>query len=156
MAFHPFKIYKVFDAFGTGAYGSGSSGHPVVRPQVLSSEISVGHETRILVKWDTAMHGTIDVRFGISITIDGAAPIIPSNVSFSGDYMSLAIVSPIMAGQVVTWSYDTSNATEKLESVAGVEAENGTHSVNNMLTAKITADSTAVSADSTQHTADEG
>jgi len=116
--------------FGTAKGGSG--GAPVPTPKVVSSKIYANNDGRILVEWDTDMKGTADIRFAISIVIDGAAAIVPNAVTFSDKFMTLS--DTLAAGQVVTWTYDDQNATEKLSTKVGdVEADNQTYTVENLL-----------------------
>ena len=113
-------------------------------PKVISSEIYANNSHRILVKWDTPMKGTTDVRFAINIIIDGKAPIVPNAVTFNGEWMTLS--DNFKAGQVITWAYDDQNATEQLDTATGnVEADNQTYGVLNKLVATASAYDSAFS-----------
>ena len=107
-----------------------SNGAVAPGPSVVSSTIYANNHGRILVKWDTEMKGTPDVRFAIIIVIDGGSPIVPNAVTFTGNFMTLS--DHFAAGQVITWKYDPTNATERLSTKAGdIEAGSGVHMVTN-------------------------
>ena len=101
-------------------------------PKVLSSKIYANNSHRILVEWDTEMKGSADIRFAISIIVNGAQPIVPNAVTFNKKYMTLS--DNFKAGDVITWAYDDQNSTELLSTKVGdVEADNQTYGVTNTL-----------------------
>ena len=118
---------------GSVVDNSGSITTPTVPvPKVLSSKIYANNDKRILVEWDTEMKGSADIRFAISIIVDGAQPIVPNAVTFNKKFMTLS--DNFVKGQVITWAYDDQNATELLSTVVGdIEADNQTYAVENDL-----------------------
>ena len=105
-------------------------------PIVLLSEVYANNDKRIVVEWDRAMKADADIRFDIDIVIDGAAAILAETVIFSEvsgkHYMMLVMTLPVVAGQVLTWSYDTTGG--RLSSVVGdFQAEGHVHPVDNKL-----------------------
>ena len=112
-------------------HGIGNHNYEV--PGVLSSEILSNNDERIIVTFDQEMEAIGDIRQSIWIIIDGAAPVIPLVVTFSGNYMAIVFPSEFTKGEVVTWKYDDSIPTIKLQSKAKVEADNQTYSVTNDL-----------------------
>jgi len=118
--------------FFTGIGGGSGSTHPAV-PKVLSSEINPKNAKRIIVTFDQEMQKKGDLRQKIFIVIDGGAPLIPSSISFSHDFMSLVFASGFTKGTVISWKYDDSDPTIVLESKSGTKADNQTYGVTNGL-----------------------
>ena len=118
-----------FTGIGGGTPGTGN---PVV-PTVISSEINPKNAKRIIVTFDQEMRKKGDLRQKIFIVIDGGAPLIPSSISFSHDYMSLVFATGFTKGTVVSWKYDDSDPAIILESKSGVKADNQTYAVTNGL-----------------------
>jgi len=107
-------------------------------PIVLLSEVYANNDKRIVVEWDRAMKADADIRFDIDIVIDGAAAILAETVIFSEvsgkHYMMLVMTLPVVAGQLLTWNYDTTGGS--LSSVVGdFQAEGHMHPVDNKLAA---------------------
>lgn len=125
-------------------------------PEVLRSSISSAQDTAIKVVWDRGMKATANIKDAISIIIDGAAAIHPESVTITGTEMLLVLPASFLHGQVVTWSYDDQHATETLESIYNVEADNQTYAVSNKVQSNInvSADNTNVSVDTDSITAD--
>jgi len=106
----------------------------ITRPKVVSSQIYANNSKRILVEWDQEMEGTPDLRFGISIVIDGGTPIIPNAVTFNAKFMTLS--DNFKADQDIKWTYDNTLKDSKLTSKVGkVEAAGAAYSVVNKLVA---------------------
>lgn len=106
-----------------------------VTPVVISSDIPADHPGDIVVVWDKAMAATGNLASEIDVIVDAAAPVHPTNVTFSGNTMTMVFHAPFTAGAAVTWAYDDSNPHVKLHDVAGNEAENQTYAVTNHVVA---------------------
>ena len=120
--------------FFTGI-GGGTTTPTPTPATVKSSKIYANNDKRIMVEFDQEMQGVGDLRQKIFIKIDGGAPVIPSSLSFNGDFMSLVFATGFTAGQSVTWSYDDSDPTIKLETKHHVLMDNQTYAVTNDLAA---------------------
>jgi len=115
-------------------FGGGGVVPPVTVPKVIGSTIYANNHGRILVEWDTEMKGTADIRFAISIIVNGGAPIVPNAVTFAGKFMTLS--DHFHAGDVISWAYDDQNASELLSTKVGnIEADNQTYGVTNNIIA---------------------
>ena len=138
----------------------GKAGPLPLIPKVRSSTIPETEPDGILVKFDRPMVVTCDIAAQVNVIIDGAAPIHPDHTVFNqSDLSEIGFIfgTDFTPGQVVTWAYDDSGACDLKEAdPPNTEAENQTYTVNNHVALVMTADSTAATADTTQHTADEG
>ena len=114
--------------------GTPPTGNPAV-PKVLSSIIHANNDKRILVTFDQEMQSKGDIKQSMWIVIDGQAPVLPTAVIFSHDYMTLSFASEFKAGTVISWKYDDSDAGIILESKSGIKADNQTYAVQNDLVA---------------------
>jgi len=140
--------------------GGGHAALPVV-PKVNTSTIRASSPDGIYVVWDRPMHMTCDITSQITVTVDGTSRPV-ARVEFdvhNPSQMAILMGTNFKHGEVVTWAYDDTGSCD-LQEVAppNTEADNQTYGVANNIVAptRVTADSTAVSADSTKHTADEG
>jgi len=114
--------------------GGGTPTQPVpVVPVVVSSIIHANNDKRILVTWDQEMQAKGDIKQQIWIVIDGGAPVLPTAVIFSHDYMTLSFASEFKTGTTISWKYDDGDANIILESKAGIKADNQTYAVQNDL-----------------------
>jgi len=114
--------------------GGGTPTQPVPAvPVVVSSIIHANNDKRILVTWDQEMQAKGDIKQKIWIVIDGGAPVLPTAVIFSHDYMTLSFASEFKTGTTITWKYDDSDANIILESKAGIKADNQTYPTQNDL-----------------------
>jgi len=113
--------------------GGGSTLPPAPAPKVIKSEIYANNNKRIVVEWETPMKNVPDLRFAISISVDGGTLILPEMVTFNKKFMMLVMTNPLVAGQVITWTYDNSQGY-RLASIDKNAQANGTiHSVDNLL-----------------------
>jgi len=124
--------YFVTNKFFTGI-GSGTGGTTPAVPTVVSSIIHANNDKRILVTWNQEMQAKGDIKQKIWIVIDGSAPVLPTAVIFSHDYMTLSFASEFKTGTVISWKYDDTDASIVLESKDGVKADNQTYGVQNDL-----------------------
>ena len=127
--------YFVTNKFFNGL-GSGTGGTTPAVPTVVSSIIHANNDKRILVTWNQEMRAKGDIKQKMWIVIDGGAPVLPTAVIFSHDYMTLSFASEFKTGTVISWKYDDSDAAIVLESTSGVKADNQTYAVTNNLVTK--------------------
>ena len=116
--------------------GTPPTGNPTV-PVVVSSIIHANNDKRILVTWNQEMQASgsdkDNLKQKIWIIIDGGAPVLPTAVIFSHDYMTLSFASEFKTGTTISWKYDDGDANIILESKAGIKADNQTYAVQNDL-----------------------
>ncbi len=130
------EVAKVWDTDNKVETIIESGGHtsitPPSVPTVSSSTVEVAAPKDVVVVWSEDMKGSASIKEAINVIIDGGSAVHPAGVTFSATTMTLVLVDAVTAGQVVTWAYDDTHPTERLETVSGnIEADNQTYAITN-------------------------